>query len=68
MCGVLRGMGDKTADEILQRYCEDILQDQPKIDQSLKNLISLNISTYQTANNIQTLDPGYIQSVMATIR
>jgi hypothetical protein len=58
----------ETADKILQRYCEDLLQNQPKIDQALKNLISLNISTYQTANHIQTFDPAYIQSVMATIR
>lgn len=58
----------QTADQILERYCDELLQDQPKIDQALKNLISLNISTSQTKENMETVDPKHIQIIMTTIR
>jgi hypothetical protein len=56
------------ADEILERYCEEILQDQPKIDEALKNLLSWNISAYQTADQTRTLDPNHMKGIMTTVR
>ena len=60
------------AEELLERYCDELINEQPKIDLGIKNFISLLIANNQinekNEGNQEIENITYIQFIMSTMR